>query len=107
MRRISEQVQDDSAASAPAEAQVGGRGVLLVPARGPCLGQDTLPPDYQRILAAVAKVGGPVATRQVGEALGMDLSARGSAEPLRGKLIKLAERGWLRKLSDGRFTARP
>jgi hypothetical protein len=29
---------------------------------------------------------------------------RGKLEPLRGKLNKLADRGWLRKLADGRFT---
>lgn len=27
-------------------------------------------------------------------------------EPLRGELVRLADRGWLRKLPDGRFTAR-
>ncbi|MEU1299183.1 hypothetical protein [Streptomyces shenzhenensis] len=27
-------------------------------------------------------------------------------EPLRGKLVRLADRGWLRKLPDGRFTTR-
>ncbi|MCX4428987.1 hypothetical protein [Streptomyces mirabilis] len=31
----------------------------------------------------------------------------GKLEPLRGKLSKLAGRGWLRKLPDGRFTVRP
>ena len=28
-------------------------------------------------------------------------------EPLRGKLTKLADRGWLHKRPDGRFTLRP
>ncbi|GAA2731692.1 hypothetical protein GCM10010360_16000 [Streptomyces nogalater] len=27
-------------------------------------------------------------------------------EPLRGKLVRLVDRGWLRKLPDGRFTTR-
>jgi hypothetical protein len=37
--------------------------------------------------------------------LGMDTEVRGKLEPLRGKLSKLADRGWPRKLSDGCFTA--
>ena len=50
--------------------------------------------------------GGPVSTKQVGQELGLDTVAPGKLEPLRGKLSKLAGRGWLRKLPDGRFTAR-
>jgi hypothetical protein len=68
--------------------------------------QDALPPDYQRILAIVRDAGGPVATKQVGEVLGLQVAVRGKLEPLRGKLARLAGRGWLRKLPDGRFTAR-
>lgn len=45
-------------------------------------------------------------TRNVGEALGLDTEVRGAMEPLRGKLTKLADRGRLRKLPDGKFTAR-
>ncbi|MGW3983551.1 hypothetical protein [Streptomyces mirabilis] len=45
-------------------------------------------------------------TRQVGEALGLDTEVRGALEPLRGKPTKLADRGRLRKLPDGKFTAR-
>ncbi|MEU8548119.1 hypothetical protein AB0C81_14165 [Streptomyces roseoverticillatus] len=63
-----------------------------------------LPPDYQRILAAVRQAAGPVMARQVGEMLGVDISVRGKLEPLRGKLVRLVDRGWLRKLTDGRFT---
>src|SRR5215813_3885811 len=48
---------------------------------------------------------GPVAVRAVGEHLGLQVEVRGKLEPLRGKLSKLADRGWLRKLPDGRFTA--
>jgi len=32
---------------------------------------------------------------------------RGELEPLRGKLTKLADRGWLHKRGDGKFTVRP
>ncbi|MFE1029979.1 hypothetical protein ACFW5I_36520 [Streptomyces sp. NPDC058818] len=42
--------------------------------------------------------------RQVGETLGVDVNIRSKLEPLRGKLVRLAARGWLRKLPDGRFT---
>ncbi|MFJ2188974.1 hypothetical protein ACIOJE_13635 [Kitasatospora sp. NPDC087861] len=69
--------------------------------------QSALPPDYQRILAVVRQAGAPVMVRQVGEVLGLDTGIRGKLEPLRGKLTKLAERGWLRKFPDGRFSTRP
>lgn len=44
--------------------------------------------------------------RQVGEMPGVDISVRAGLEPLRGKLVRPADRGWPRKLPDGRFTAR-
>jgi hypothetical protein len=44
--------------------------------------------------------------RQVGEELGLDTGVRGKLEPLRGKLRKLADRGWLHKRPDGKFTVR-
>lgn len=93
--------------STPVSAQVAGRAVLLVPHRVTGMEDTALPADYQRILALVRGAGGPVATRQVGEGLGMDTEIRGKLEPLRGKLCKLADRGWLRKLPDGRFTMLP
>ncbi|MEH0520770.1 hypothetical protein QBA38_17355 [Streptomyces stelliscabiei] len=65
-----------------------------------------LPPDYQRILAVVREAAGPVMARQVGEVLGADVSVRAGPEPLPGKLVRLADRRWLRKLPDGRFTTR-
>jgi hypothetical protein len=105
-QRMAEQLAVESAAAEPSAVQVAGRAVLLVPLRGPGVTEGALPPDYQRILAIVRDAGGPVATRQVGEALGLEVSVRGKLEPLRGKLSKLAGRGWLRKLPDGRFTAR-
>ena len=37
----------------------------------------------------------------------MDTGIRGKLEPLRGKLTKLADRGWLHKRPDGKFTTRP
>ncbi|MGW4229475.1 hypothetical protein ACWEF9_09360 [Streptomyces sp. NPDC004980] len=42
------------------------------------------------------------------EQLAKQLSeVRGKLESLRGKLTKLADRGWLRKRPDGRFTVPP
>lgn len=66
-----------------------------------------LPAEYQRILTAVRQAAGPVSTRQIGEVLGLDTGVRGKLEPLRGKLAKLADRGWLHKRPDGKFTTRP
>lgn len=49
---------------------------------------------------------GPVVARQAGEMVGVDGRVRAKLEPLRGKLVRLVDRGWLRKLPDGRFTIR-
>ncbi|MFI9761108.1 hypothetical protein ACIHFB_24560 [Streptomyces sp. NPDC051963] len=107
LARMSEQIAAERAATAPAVAQVGGKGALLIPHRAPDLTETALPPEYQRILAEVRDAGGPVTVRQIGETLGVDTGVRGKLEPLRGKLTKLADRGWLRKRPDGRFTVRP
>ncbi|WP_405653841.1 hypothetical protein [Streptomyces sp. NBC_00019] len=59
------------------------------------------PDRVQKFLNAASQVGA------VGERLGLDASVRGKLEPLRAKMTKLADRGWLHKRGDGRFTARP
>ncbi|MEV3872782.1 hypothetical protein [Streptomyces sp. NPDC049906] len=79
---------------------------MLTPHRGPGVEETMLPQDYQRILATVREAAGPVKARQVGEVLGINVSVRSKLEPLRGKLVRLVDRGWLRKLPDGRFTTR-
>jgi hypothetical protein len=86
------------------EARVGGRSVLLIPARAADLGPDALPADYQRLLTIVRDAAGPVTVWTVGEVLGLPVEVRGKLEPLRAKLNRLADRAWLRKLADGRFT---
>jgi hypothetical protein len=106
-QRMAGRLAEEARVAAPPVAQVAGEAVLLVPHRGPGMDQNTLPPHYQGILAAVQGAGGPVSTRQVGQNLGLDTVTPGKLEPLRGKLSKLAGRGWLRKLPDGRFTALP
>ncbi|MEL5953521.1 hypothetical protein AADR41_01710 [Streptomyces sp. CLV115] len=91
---------------APAKAQVAGRAVLLVPHRGDDLEETALPGDYRRILAIVRAADGPVQVRAVGEELGIEVGLRGKLEPLRAKMTKLAERGWLHERPDGRLIAR-
>jgi hypothetical protein len=54
----------------------------------------------------VRPAGGPVQVRAVGERVGLDAPVRGKLEPLRTKMTKLADRGWLDKGPDGCFTAR-
>ncbi|MFJ8828067.1 hypothetical protein ACIREE_40900 [Streptomyces sp. NPDC102467] len=106
LERVSEQLADERASAAPMPGQVTGRAVMLIPNRTPDVEETMLPPDYRRILAAVRQAAGPVMARQVGEMLGVDVSVRSKLEPLRGKLVRLTNRGWLRKLPDGRFTTR-
>ena len=78
--------------------------MLLIPAGAGGVGPVALPADHQRILAIVREAAGPVAVKEVGGILGLPVDVRGKLEPLRVKLNKLADRGWLRKLGDGRFT---
>ncbi|MFI5619720.1 hypothetical protein [Streptomyces sp. NPDC051567] len=104
--RVSKELADERALAAPAPGRVGGQAVMLIPHRAPDMEETMLPSDYQRILAVVRQAAGPVKARQVGDTLGIDVSIRAKLEPLRGKLVRLVDRGWLRKLPDGRFTTR-
>jgi hypothetical protein len=106
LQRLSEQIAHEQAKAGSPIVQVAGRAVRLVPDREPGVAESALPAEYQRILTAVRQAAGPVAVRQIGEVLGLDTGVRGKLEPLRGKLTKLADRGWLHKRPDGRFTAR-
>lgn len=107
MNRLAEQARADTEAAAPAPAQVAGPAVLLIPYRSDAADEGALPGDYRKILAIVREADGPVQVRAVGERLGLDASVRGKLEHLRAKMTKLADRGWLHKRGDGRFTARP
>ncbi|MET7300661.1 hypothetical protein [Embleya sp. NPDC005575] len=109
LQRLAEQDRVEAQAAvleAPVKVQVAGRAALLVPHRGECPDETALPGDYQRILSIVRAAGGPVQVRAVGEELGLEVEVRGKLEPLRAKLVKLADRGWLHKRGDGKFTAR-
>ncbi|WP_405980855.1 hypothetical protein [Streptomyces sp. NBC_00158] len=104
--RVSKQLATERASAAPTPGQVGGRTVMLIPDLEPGVEETMLPSDYQRILAAVRQAAGPVMAREVGEVVGVDVNVKAKLEPLRGKLVRLVDRGWLRKLPDGRFTTR-
>ncbi|MCX3060728.1 hypothetical protein [Streptomyces beihaiensis] len=106
-QRMSEQLAEERAQAGSPVVRVAGRAVGLIPDRGPGVEESALPSDYQRIMAAVRQVGGPAACRVIGETLGLNTEARGKLEPLRAKLTKLADRGWLHKRGDGKFTVRP
>jgi hypothetical protein len=70
VQRISEQGFGEYTSLAPSpEARVGGRSVLLIPARVGGVSLDALPADYQRILAIVREAVGPATVRAVGEVL--------------------------------------
>ncbi|MFJ5837374.1 hypothetical protein ACIQGO_11480 [Streptomyces shenzhenensis] len=92
--------------ASPVPALVAGRAFLLIPHRGEGLDEAALPGDYRKVLAIVRAADGPVQVRTVGEELGLEAAVRGKLEPLRAKMTKLADRGWLHKRPDGRFTAR-
>ncbi|MBB6422047.1 hypothetical protein [Streptomyces sp. AK010] len=109
LNRLAEQDRaeaESAVAASPAPARVAGRAVLLIPHRSEGLDEAALPGDYRKILAIVRAADGPVQVRTVGEELGLEVAVRGKLEPLRAKMTKLADRGWLHKRPDGRFTAR-
>ena len=80
----------------------------VVPVRSEGVSVLVLAPDYQRILELLDGVaredGGPLNCRQIAQRLGWETSAAG-VEGVRAKARRLAERGWLIKESDGRFSA--
>ncbi|WP_406421042.1 hypothetical protein [Streptomyces sp. NBC_00842] len=98
LHRLAEQDRVEAEAAvleAPVKVQVAGRVVLLVPHCGDSPDEKALPGDYRRILQIVRAADGPVQVRAVGEELGLQVAVRGKLEPLRAKLTKLADRGWL------------
>ncbi|GAB2744378.1 hypothetical protein [Streptomyces bullii] len=103
-RRLAEQVRTEAERTATGPAgQVAGRAVLAVPPRERGMDDAVLPADYQRIMEVVRRADGPVMVKQVCGELGI-ASAPARSEAMRAKLNRLAERGWLRKLVDGKFT---
>ncbi|MGI3224592.1 hypothetical protein ACRJ4B_12200 [Streptomyces sp. GTA36] len=106
LHRLAEQDRAEVEAAAPTPAQVAGRAVLLIPHREQSPDEAALPTDYRKILQIVRDADGPIQVRSVGEELGLETTVRGKLEPLRAKLTKLADRGWLHKRPDGKYTAR-
>lgn len=106
-RRLAEQLHVEAereATPTQAAGQVAGRAVLLVPQRERGLDEAVLPADYRRIMDVVRRADGPVMVKRVCGELGLSTEPA-RAEALRAKLNRLAERGWLRKLADGKFTS--
>ncbi|WP_405576398.1 hypothetical protein [Streptomyces sp. NBC_01092] len=83
-QRMSEQLADERAQAGSPVVQVAGRAVKGGPGAWPGVLESALPAEYQRILACVRAAGSPVATRQIGEALGVDTGVRGKLEPCAG-----------------------
>ena len=93
VQRISEQGFGDYLSLAPPapEVQVGGRSVLLIPARTAGIDPDVLPKDYQRLVAIAREAAAPVTVRAVGEVLGLPVEVRGKLEPLWAKLNRMTD----------------
>ncbi|MGW4567280.1 hypothetical protein ACWEN3_34465 [Streptomyces sp. NPDC004561] len=79
-----------------------------VPEWRPGLGPTVLAANYQRIIgaleAAAREEAGPLNCRQIAGRLEWETSAAG-VERVRAKARRMAERGWLAKEADGRFSA--
>ncbi|MFF4052769.1 hypothetical protein ACFYZ5_39590 [Streptomyces chartreusis] len=88
-----------------AGATPGAAGQLLFGPRGPDSRTEDLPPDYRAIMEIVTGGAGPLQAKDVARELGL---APGPAkvEPVRGKLRKLAERGWITRTPAGRYLPR-
>jgi hypothetical protein len=102
-RRLAEQLNAETRTTPGGAGQVAGRAVLLVPQRERNTDETVLPVDYRRIMDVVRRADTPVMVKQVCCELGMSQEPARS-EAMRSKLNRLAERGWLRKLADGKFT---
>jgi hypothetical protein len=99
---------DDSAMAAELERVTTGPGTggMLLPHREPGMGTDALPADYQSITKIVAAVPEPVPAKDVSVKLGRGTQP-GQVEPVRDKLRRPGDRGWLHRTPAGRFTALP
>jgi hypothetical protein len=69
-------------------------GVLAVPPWRAGLEVSVLPQDYRDLLEVAEDAGRPLRAAQIAAAAGLSTD-RGKVETLRGKLKRLAERGWL------------
>jgi hypothetical protein len=101
---------EDEAGGAREHARAGQRpAALMVPQRASAAGVGDLPAEYQRLLQIVAEEGAGgrgVACKRVTVKLGLTGEPR-HTEGVRGKLKRLAARGWLAEVAPGRFALRP
>jgi hypothetical protein len=88
-----------------ARATPGAAGQLLFGPRGPDSRTEDLPADYRQIMEIVAGGAGPLQAKDVARELGLD-PGPAKVEPVRGKLRKLAERGWITRTPAGRYLPR-
>ncbi|WP_329157005.1 hypothetical protein OHB49_00665 [Streptomyces sp. NBC_01717] len=106
-----EQALEEATGGAPAVpaqsagATPGAAGQLLFGPRGSESRIEDLPADYRAIMEVVVGGGGPLQAKDVARELGLDLLPA-KVEPVRGKLRKLAERGWITRTSAGRYLPR-
>ncbi|MCX4745972.1 hypothetical protein OG455_10615 [Kitasatospora sp. NBC_01287] len=87
-------------------AAPGAGGLLLVPHREAGMDESVLPADYQAIMKTVSGAAEAVPAKDVSVKLGRGAQP-GQVEPVRDKLKRLADRGWLHRTPAGRFTALP
>lgn len=96
------------APAVPAQATVatpGAAGQLLFGPRGPDSRIGDLPADYRAVMEVVAGGTGPLQAKDVARELGLD-PVPAKVEPVRGKLRRLAERGWITRTPAGRYLPR-
>ncbi len=65
-----------------------------------------LPRSYRDVLEVMEDAGGPVRSKEVCAALGLS-SSDGAREAMRGKLLRLVQRGWCLQGEPGRFALAP
>lgn len=91
----------DSVGSAIQSIDVEKQGTVVPPWREDLSGAH-LPVEYRRVWHQVAEAGGPVRSRQLTVALGLEPSPA-RVEAVRYKLKRLVTRGWLTEPSPGMF----
>ena len=81
-------------------------GVLAVPPWRAGLEVPVLPQEYRDLLGVAEDAGRPLRAAQIAAAAGLSTD-RGKVETLRGKLKRLAERGWLAEEAGAGLFALP
>ena len=103
---MAEQLTAEQDAASPVAVQVAGQAVLLVPHRGPGVDGTRCRRTTSGSSQSCGARAGRWRSSRSARSWGLRWRCGAKLEPLRGKLSKLAGRGWLRKLPDGKFTTR-